>query len=140
MPKTLINEIGAFDERFFMYCEDVDLCMRIKKSGKDLYYYSDPTIVHHTGAASKKVGSYFGVLMLNDSVDKLFLKNYGYWAKALYRLVVLTGALFRLSLLSLTIINVIFNKKRRNDFKYSFFKYISLIQWCFNLKKAVVVK
>lgn len=28
----------VFDQKYFMYCEDIDLCMRLKLSGVNLYY------------------------------------------------------------------------------------------------------
>ncbi|MCY9472201.1 galactosyltransferase-related protein, partial [Escherichia coli] len=30
--------VNGFDQKYFMYCEDIDLCMRLKLSGVDLYY------------------------------------------------------------------------------------------------------
>lgn len=36
MPHALWRELGGFDERYFMYCEDVDLCLRIRLAGKAL--------------------------------------------------------------------------------------------------------
>jgi N-acetylglucosaminyl-diphospho-decaprenol L-rhamnosyltransferase len=40
------REAKGFDERFFMYCEDVDLCLRLQIAGWKLQVATD-TIVHH---------------------------------------------------------------------------------------------
>lgn len=34
----IIKKVGLFDERYFMYCEDVDLCRRIGEISKTMYY------------------------------------------------------------------------------------------------------
>ena len=38
---------GFFDERFFLYCEETDLCLRIKRSGWEIRHVPDMTILHH---------------------------------------------------------------------------------------------
>ena len=48
----------GFDERFFMYLEDLDLSCRIKDSGFDSMYLSDVYITHFCGGSSQKVKSY----------------------------------------------------------------------------------
>lgn len=47
-------DAGLFDEHFFMYFEDVDLCRRIKDKGWKIHYKSDTTIVHYGGISAKK--------------------------------------------------------------------------------------
>ena len=40
---------GLFDERFFVYSEEPDLCLRIKRAGWDVRHLPRMTIVHHAG-------------------------------------------------------------------------------------------
>ena len=47
-----LREVGAFDERFFMYGEDIDLAFRLKAKGWKVYYHPAARIVHHKGASS----------------------------------------------------------------------------------------
>ena len=54
MKKSILNEIGGFDERFFMYGEDIDLCLRIHNAGYTNYYLGSQTIIHKKRASSKK--------------------------------------------------------------------------------------
>ncbi len=49
--KTL-DEIGFFDERFFLYFEDVDLCRRAKNAGWKIFYFPDSCMVHYYQRAS----------------------------------------------------------------------------------------
>lgn len=49
----LLKELNGFDETFFMYGEDLDLCYRIKEKNYDIHYVADTTIVHYKGESSK---------------------------------------------------------------------------------------
>ena len=54
MPRKVLEEIGYWDEAFFMYGEDIDLSYRIIKAGYQNYYYADTTIIHYKGESTKK--------------------------------------------------------------------------------------
>ena len=48
---------GLFDPRFFLYYEEVDLCMRIKRNGYSIWYWPDIVVVHLGGESSRQMGS-----------------------------------------------------------------------------------
>lgn len=53
--KDVIDQVGMFDERFFMYGEDLDLCYRIKEAGWRIVYNPEiGNVIHYKGASSKK--------------------------------------------------------------------------------------
>lgn len=52
--RETFEEIGLFDERFFMYCEDVDWCKRAHDAGWRVLYYPEVELSHRIGAASDK--------------------------------------------------------------------------------------
>lgn len=52
--KKVLDEIGSFDEDFFMYGEDIDLSYRIQKAGYKNYYFSESTIIHFKGESTNK--------------------------------------------------------------------------------------
>ena len=52
--KKVIDEIGALDETFFMYGEDIDISYRITKAGYNNYYFSGSNIIHYKGESTKK--------------------------------------------------------------------------------------
>ena len=54
MPKTLYDEVGGFDERFFMYVEDTDLSYVCLKLGYENYYYAGTTVIHYKGESTTK--------------------------------------------------------------------------------------
>lgn len=48
----VFREIGMFDEKYFLYLEDVDLCMRAKKKGYDIVYTPKPIVWHKVSQSS----------------------------------------------------------------------------------------
>lgn len=52
--RKAIEVTGGFDEDFFMYGEDIDLCLRIKKAGLKIWYLGDVEIIHVKGAVGKR--------------------------------------------------------------------------------------
>ncbi|NTV41378.1 MAG: hypothetical protein HGA61_03845, partial [Candidatus Moranbacteria bacterium] len=71
----LFKEIGGFDENFFMYFEDVDLCLRLKRLGKKILLLSKSNVLHFGGRSSnndlEKKRYYY------ESQDYYFKKHFG---------------------------------------------------------------
>ncbi len=53
MRHDVLRQLGLFDERFFLYYEEVDLCRRFKAAGWKICYWPD-IVIHHTGGESSK--------------------------------------------------------------------------------------
>jgi N-acetylglucosaminyl-diphospho-decaprenol L-rhamnosyltransferase len=59
--RSVLEAIGGFDERFFLYCEDTDLCARIRGAGHRIRY--DPSAsAHHVGGHSAPRSGLYSVL------------------------------------------------------------------------------
>lgn len=54
LKRKLYEEVGGFDERYFMYGEDIDLSYSMLKAGYDNYYYGKTTVVHYKGESTLK--------------------------------------------------------------------------------------
>lgn len=54
LPRAVWERLGGFDERYFMYCEDVDLCLRLRLLGFGLAR-ADAQVVHAGTRASHRV-------------------------------------------------------------------------------------
>ena len=54
--KTVIEEIGLFDEDFFMYGEDLDWFFRMRKAGYKIYYVPYTKIIHYKGESIRAAG------------------------------------------------------------------------------------
>jgi GT2 family glycosyltransferase len=76
MRRDLIENIGLFDNIFFMYSEEVDLCYRIKKAGYHIEYFPAVEAIHFGGASTilnnREINSHLYLSRL-----KFRLKHYG---------------------------------------------------------------
>ena len=71
-----IQEVGLLDERFFIYCEEIDWCLRIKKAGWGIYCVLRAEVVHHEAKSTRQVrGEMFVALWRSRYL--LFEKHYG---------------------------------------------------------------
>jgi hypothetical protein len=52
--REALESAGCFDERFFMYSDETDLCRRIKTAGWEIRHVPRMTILHHEGKAGVK--------------------------------------------------------------------------------------
>jgi GT2 family glycosyltransferase len=55
--KAVIDQVGLFDPRYFLYCEELDHCFAAKKAGWDVVCYPDTTVVHIGGESAKFDGT-----------------------------------------------------------------------------------
>ena len=55
ISSELFKEIGGFDERYFMYYEDVDLCRNCWERGRPVYYLPE-AIIHHVYGKESSIG------------------------------------------------------------------------------------
>lgn len=73
-PKKVFEKVGGFDERFFMYFEEADICWRIKKLGYKILYYPKAKIIHlvaKSNSNKKRIRKNF-----EESRYKFFKKYY----------------------------------------------------------------
>ncbi|WP_263359252.1 glycosyltransferase family 2 protein [Acidicapsa ligni] len=50
-----LKKVGFFDPDFFLYSEEVDLCLRIKKAGYKILYWPDIVVIHIGGESSRQI-------------------------------------------------------------------------------------
>ncbi|MBU4433095.1 MAG: glycosyltransferase family 2 protein [Alphaproteobacteria bacterium] len=74
IDKALFEELGGFDERFFCYCEDVDLGYRLRLTGR-MTLLLPAARVAHVGSASTGVRSDFAIFHGSRNRVWTFLKN-----------------------------------------------------------------
>jgi hypothetical protein len=76
LRREVYQQTQGFDERFFMYAEEVDLCWRIRKLGKKLLFCPQAQVIHLVGASAAKARPN-RVYQINLGLLKLFAKHYG---------------------------------------------------------------
>ncbi|MFT4533334.1 MAG: GT2 family glycosyltransferase [Saprospiraceae bacterium] len=82
VSKLAIDKVGMFDERFFMYGEDIDWSRRIIEGGFEIHYVPNTTIIHFKGESTKKaslnyVKTFYGAMGLY--VEKHYSGGVGKW-------------------------------------------------------------
>ncbi len=55
LPINVIEKIGLMDERYFLYVEDTEYCLRIKQNGYKLYWDSNHKIYHKVSSSTKYI-------------------------------------------------------------------------------------
>jgi GT2 family glycosyltransferase len=86
--RTMLDQIGLFDEDFFAYLEDVDLAWRARLAGWDCLYV-DTAVILHRHSATAVEGSPFKNKLLGRNKVWTILKNYPWPLLLLYLPVIL---------------------------------------------------
>lgn len=137
--KELLDEVGWFDERYFMYAEDVDLCRQITNRGRKLYYLSSAAIVHLVGGTTSNTSRGFQTLMMCESIAKLMAKYYGRLGRCLYVLALFVGSQARLLFIGASrLLSWLTPYCRQTDYRSAWEKCSLTFLWCLGIRKAVV--
>jgi GT2 family glycosyltransferase len=75
IPRAVWDELGGFDERFWMYGEDADLSMRARERGYRPAVTPDATIVHHVGGSG--TGDASKLVQITTAKVTLVRKHFG---------------------------------------------------------------
>jgi N-acetylglucosaminyl-diphospho-decaprenol L-rhamnosyltransferase len=54
LRRSALDEVGGWDERYFMYLEDTDLCWRLRRAGWEIAYEPGGIVVHVQGASASR--------------------------------------------------------------------------------------
>lgn len=73
--REVIEQIGLFDEQFYAFQEDSDLCFKARQAGWKVYYVPTSTVVHFGGEGGSAVRPYFGVYQWHRSYYLYYKKN-----------------------------------------------------------------
>lgn len=52
MPRSVYDQLGGWDEAYFFYGEDIDMCYRINEAGYEIIYFPHVEVLHYKGASS----------------------------------------------------------------------------------------
>jgi len=97
--REIVRDLNGFDESYFLYMEETDLCYRIREAGFSIYYLPIPTVVHYGQQSSNQVAEWANV-QLSLSTYK-FMREHGATTVAsrlCLQSIMLLGALVRLVL------------------------------------------
>ena len=58
LRRAALAKAGLFDPAFFLYCEEVDLCRRVKEAGFNIVYWPAIVVMHMHGESSRQVDAH----------------------------------------------------------------------------------
>lgn len=100
--KEAVEAVGGFDAGFFMYCEDIDICLRIRSKGWRIYYLPEAAVGHYRGRSSEKLKgkgegalSVWGARQYAMSIIRLYRKHYGGPGRLQLRVILVITSLFK---------------------------------------------
>ena len=76
--REVFEEAGCWDENYFLFYEDMDLCLQVAKLGYRIVYYPDAEIVHLFGQSSKDAGADVSRHIARSKLY-YFRKNFPFW-------------------------------------------------------------
>lgn len=124
--REAFDMVGGFDESFFLYWEDTDICKRIKDAGYKTVYYPKAEIKHAVGASSSTTPTK-SIFHFHHSCFKLF-KKYCSNVQLAFLPIILFGLSFRcafvifLNLFGGRLIQIVRNLNALFNFKFSITK------------------
>jgi GT2 family glycosyltransferase len=69
---SVFKKLGGFDEHFFMYIEDMELCYRLKKAGLKVIYYPEAKAKHVGQASSNRT---FAIINIFKGISYFYKKH-----------------------------------------------------------------
>jgi len=73
LRRSALDEVGLFDEGFFIYSEEVDLQLRLRRAGWDVHFFPAVTVVHHE--------SQFSADIPERRINEMWRSRHRYWRK-----------------------------------------------------------
>jgi GT2 family glycosyltransferase len=93
--RKALDQTGLFDEQFFIYAEETDLCKRFWEKGWRVIFVSDAVAIHHCGASSSREPLRFS-LEQQRSILKYWTKHHSWFARSVLLFLIGSSRSFRL--------------------------------------------
>lgn len=91
--RDVAHRVGMLSEDYFMYCEEVDWCLRIKRDGWQIFCEPQAKVVHHGGASTRQLPDRMFV-ELHRSRMTLFRKHYNPFFRIAARAITAAGLIW----------------------------------------------
>jgi N-acetylglucosaminyl-diphospho-decaprenol L-rhamnosyltransferase len=94
LRREIVENLGLFDEQFFVFSEDFDLCVRIRNAGWQIHWLPKAVITHHESQSTKQIPDEMFLELYRNKV-KFFRKHYGSGVAASYKVLLFIVSLTR---------------------------------------------
>jgi GT2 family glycosyltransferase len=95
--RQAIEGSALFDEEYFVYSEDIDLCDRLVRAGWQLHWVPEAVVFHSGGQSTRQIADHMFIELYRNKL-KFFRKRRGPVSAWLYKLVLFQAALLRFGL------------------------------------------
>lgn len=136
-PRALFEKVGGFNEEYFMYYEDMDYCLKVRKAGWKNYYVPAAVVVHHGGQSSGGEYSKFSSVMMAESGWRFFRTQRGPVRGAMYRACLAAKAVSRTCVLALLCL-LVPPGPRQKRIRSALSKWTAVLRWAFGGEKETV--
>lgn len=101
MRREQFEAVGLFSTDYFMYAEDIELCLKAAHAGRRTYYLPTAVVIHHGGGSSAQTPvSTFSAVMRVESQWRFFRKTRSPVYAALYRTGMFVASIVRIAALT----------------------------------------
>lgn len=122
------DAVGGLSESYFMYYEDMDYCLKLRKAGWDSYYVPEAKVVHHGGKSSGGEHSRFASVMKAESAWRFFQREKGWVYAVLFRFCMGANAAAR-SCIVAPLCAIAWKCQSRRRVKGLFRKWAAILSW-----------
>ncbi|MHB8652846.1 MAG: glycosyltransferase family 2 protein [Terriglobia bacterium] len=138
LRREVFENVGGFSEDYFIYAEDIDLNVKVARTGLKNYYVPEATIIHYGGKSSsqQKVSQWATVMKLR-AMGQFYVKNHGRAYAAMYRAAMGACAVIRVVLMTLAYpVGVLLRKK--DVLRSALEKWTVVLKWACGLDQQVL--
>jgi GT2 family glycosyltransferase len=123
--KSVIESVGGFDERFFMYSEETDWQYRIRKAGWTIWFVHVAEVTHLGGASggTESLSSRTRTAFF-ESLDYYVVKNHSWLGLLCFRTGMFVGSLMRVIL---WLVILMLRQSQRTQARYKVGHYVWLL-------------
>ncbi len=90
----VIRPMGLFDEDYFVYSEEIDLCDRLCQAGWELHWLPEAVVTHAMGRSTSQIADSMFLELYRNKI-KFFRKRRSAFAGAVYKFILLQASLAR---------------------------------------------
>lgn len=136
IKRFVFEQVGGFSEEYFLYCDDVDLCHKVRAAGYTVHHVSESEVIHHGGISLEAAAAgRFSEVMMRAALHTFFKRTRGSLYAATYLLVTSVLALLRLAVIT-AVMPVSYLLRRAQESRRLFRKWLDVLRWALNLGSA----
>jgi GT2 family glycosyltransferase len=132
LSRKTFHDVRGFTPEYFMYAEDMDLCLKVRSAGLKIYHVPQAAIIHHSGVSSSAQGTKFAAVMMREALHTYMRLNRGRLSAFSYR--VSTGISAAVRLLVMIPAVLLARGETRGTVRASISKWRSILSWSVGLE------